>query len=103
MNTQTQQPRVLEVGDVFNAQIGNRSDSDGYQESTKVVVIARQDRDNDHHNYLFRELGTDLIGQARIMYDRNNGFTDILYCTNARSLDDERFNTLSKAAASLGF
>lgn len=103
MNTQIQQPRVLNVGDKFNAQIGNPHDSSGYQESTEVVVIARQDRDNNHHNYLIREIGTNLVGQARIMYDRHSGYTDILYCTNARSLDNIDFNTLSKAAASLGF
>lgn len=98
-------PRVLNVGDTFACQIGNPHDSSGYKESTQVVVIDRQDPSGikTTHNYLIREIGTNLIGQARIMYDRWDGYTDILYCTNARSMDNTDFNTLSKAAASLGF
>lgn len=93
---------TFQVGASTTAQLGNISDTSGYQANAPVKVIAVQDRKFVGNRFLI-EIEPGFIGDAGV-YPEPELIKGELYCTSARRFGEhEMFKTFESAARSLGF
>ena len=91
------------IGQQVSCQMGNPSDSSGFRTGVPVTVLAMQEG-LCGELYLFEEVAnSDFIGVATVPTKYHTNITDQLYCTMARTVNDDQDVTRDYIFRSMGF